>query len=87
MAAELSARLGLIPGPDLERVRKLIARAGLPVAGPALSADRMLELMAVDKKAAKGKIRFVLLDSIGRARVQGDVEPELVRKAILATMQ
>jgi 3-dehydroquinate synthase len=87
MAAELSARLGLIPGPDLERVRKLVARAGQPVAGPALYAERILELMAVDKKAAKGKIRFVVLDSIGRARVQGDVDPELVRKAILAAMQ
>jgi 3-dehydroquinate synthase len=87
MAAELSARLGLISGRDLERVRKLIARAGLPVAGPALSAERMLELMAVDKKAAKGKIRFVVLESIGRARLQGDIEQELVRKAILAAMQ
>lgn len=87
MAAELSARLGLIPGQDLERVRKLIARAGLPIAGPALSPDRMLELMAVDKKAAQGKIRFVLLESIGRARLQGDVERDLVRKAILAATQ
>jgi 3-dehydroquinate synthase len=86
MAAELSARLGLLSGRDLQRVRKLIARAGLPVAAPALSADRMLELMTVDKKAAKGKIRFVVLESIGRARVQGEVEQELVRKAILATM-
>jgi 3-dehydroquinate synthase len=87
MAAELSARLGLIPGGDVQRVRKLIERAGLPVAGPALSAELMLELMAVDKKAAKGKIRFVVLESIGRARVQGGVEQELVRKAILAAMQ
>jgi 3-dehydroquinate synthase len=87
MAAELSARLGLISGRDLERVRRLIRRAGLPIAGPALSVDTMLELMAVDKKAARGKIRFVLLESIGRSRVQGDVEPELVRKAILAAMQ
>jgi 3-dehydroquinate synthase len=87
MAAELSARLGLISGRGLERVRRLIRRAGLPIAGPALSVDTMLELMAVDKKAARGKIRFVLLESIGRSRVQGDVEPELVRKAILAAMQ
>jgi 3-dehydroquinate synthase len=87
MAAELSARLGLIAGTDVERVRKLMGRAGLPVAGPALSADRMLELMAVDKKAAKGKIRFVVLESIGRARLQGDIDHEVVRKAILATMQ
>jgi 3-dehydroquinate synthase len=87
MAAELSARLGLISGADLQRVRKLISRAGLPVAGPALSVDLMLELMAVDKKATKGKVRFVVLESIGRARVQGGVEQELVRKAILATTQ
>ena len=33
-----------------------------------------MELMAVDKKAAKGKTRFVLLEAIGRAALRGGVE-------------
>jgi 3-dehydroquinate synthase len=87
MASELSALMGDLKKTDVSRVRDLLARAGLPVKGPALAPERMLELMAVDKKAAKGKTRFVLLQSIGRAALRGDVDEELVRKAIVAAAQ
>jgi 3-dehydroquinate synthase len=36
MAAELSRRLGWLTEADVERVRKLLLRAGLPVTGPDL---------------------------------------------------
>ncbi len=85
MAADLSARLGMIAKPDADRVRVLLARAGLPVAGPAsLPAGRYLELMAVDKKAARGGIRFVLLDRLGSALVRGDVPEALVCETLEA---
>jgi len=42
------------------------ARAGLPVAGPALGTGRYLDLMAIDKKAEAGRIRFILLDRLAR---------------------
>ena len=86
MAAELSARAGLIGEDDVQRVRTLIARAGLPVAGPAaLPPERYLELMAVDKKVAHGRVRFVLLDGVGQAVLHGDPGEQLVRQAIAAT--
>ena len=46
--------------PSSQRVTALIERAGLPVVGPALGADRYLELMRVDKKTEAGEIRFVV---------------------------
>ena len=83
MAAELSLRAGLIGADDARRARALVAAAGLPVAGPAeLSADRYLELMSVDKKAAGGRIRFILLEAIGRALMRDDIPAELVRTVI-----
>jgi len=87
MAAELSRRQGMIGEADVERVRALVARGGLPVAGPKLGADRMLELMALDKKAAQGKLRFILLESIGKAVMRGGVDEGSVRKAIVAASQ
>lgn len=87
MAAELSARAGMLPRPDLDRVRALIARAGLPVAGPRLAVDRYLELMQVDKKAAGGKVRFVLLEGLGRAVLRGDLDGRLVRESIAAAVR
>jgi 3-dehydroquinate synthase len=87
MASELSMRLGHLQKGDVERVRDLIRRAGLPVAGPALAPERMLELMAVDKKAAKGRVRFIVLEAIGRAALRSDPGDAPVREAIVAALQ
>jgi 3-dehydroquinate synthase len=69
MAAELSCRLGYIKTGDVSRVKQLLVRAGLPVAGPALGADVYLDLMRRDKKASAGTIRYVLLKQLGEAVV------------------
>jgi len=87
MATELSARAGLIAAADVQRVRSLLGRAGLPISGPALSPERLLELMALDKKVARGRMRFVLLDSIGSASLRDGVDQHLVREAIVAAAQ
>jgi len=84
MAAELSVRAGMLARADATRVRALLARAGLPVAGPALAPERIVELMQVDKKAAAGRIRFVLLSGIGAAEVRGDVDETTVLDSIAA---
>ena len=84
MAAELSALAGSLRRPDADRVKALIASAGLPVKGPNLDIERYLELMQVDKKAAGGKVRFILLDGLGRATLRGDLDARLVRASISA---
>jgi len=83
MAADLSARLGWIRADDLARIRRVIAAAGLPVDPPAaLSADRFVELMAVDKKVLDGRLRLVLLRGIGEAQVADDFDPALLRATL-----
>jgi len=85
MAATLSERLGLIGPALVQRLKALIARAGLPVTGPQLdgqdNAGRYLELMRVDKKAEAGEIRFVVIEAPGRAGVRGAPDA-LVREVI-----
>jgi 3-dehydroquinate synthase len=87
MAAELSARLGLLGSAELARLRHLIARAGLPVKAPATPAEKLLEIMALDKKGSRGQVRFVLLDSIGMASLRAGVDVRLAREAIVAAAQ
>jgi len=65
MAADLSARLGLIDPASVERVRALVRAAGLPASAPDLGEARWIELMAVDKKNEGGEIRFILLKPLG----------------------
>ena len=81
MASELSVLLGLMPASFVPRMQRLLERARLPVAGPALGVQRYLELMRVDKKTEGGEIRFVLIESLGRAVVR-PASDELVARAI-----
>ena len=85
MAVELSHRLGMVSASFVDRLTRLIARAGLPVRGPILdvsdNAGRYLSLMRVDKKSEAGEIRFVLIDGLGHAVVRAAPD-DLVRDVI-----
>lgn len=87
MAAVLSQRLSLVDEAFVQRLKRLIVSAGLPVVGPQLdshdNAGRYLELMRVDKKAESGEIRFVVIEAPGRAGVRGAPDA-LVREVINA---
>jgi len=87
MAAQLSKGLGLIGESEVARVSGLLRRAGLPLHGPALAPQRLMQLMAGDKKAAQGKLRFVVLEGLGRAALRGGVEEQRIREAIVAAAQ
>lgn len=81
-AAALSFRLGLLDEPARRRVVNVIGKAGLPTSGLTLDVDAVVAAMAYDKKAAAGRLRFVLLDGIGKAVVRDDVPVEHVRGAV-----
>ncbi len=78
MAADLSMRQGWISVADLERVVTLMTQAGLPTAPPAITVEQFLALMAVDKKALGGKVRLVLLESLGKAVISADYGADLL---------
>ncbi len=84
MAAELSRRLGWLGDADMERVTRILARAGLPVKSPAMGADRYLDLMGHDKKVIAGRMRLVLLRKIGDAVTHAEAPPAEIRAAIEA---
>jgi 3-dehydroquinate synthase len=81
LASDLSVRLGLMPRAFADRMLGLCQRAGLPVRAPDLGAERYLELMRVDKKSEGGEIRFVLIESLGRAALR-PVPEALIRDTL-----
>ncbi|MGH8510799.1 MAG: 3-dehydroquinate synthase family protein, partial [Gammaproteobacteria bacterium] len=83
MAADLSVRLGWLGEDELKRIESLLRQAGLPVRCP-LPINRMLRLMAVDKKALDGALRLVLLEKIGQAVVGGDYDKGCLRHTLAA---
>lgn len=84
MAAELSRRLGWLDAAEVTRIRELLVRARLPIAGPALGADCYLDLMGHDKKVIAGRLRLVLLKHLGEATTWADAPEAEIRAAITA---
>ena len=84
LAAEFSARLGVLPPDKVARTTRHLAGAGLPVslaevAGGVPDADRLMDLMAQDKKVKRGKLTFILLRDIGDAYIASDIDPAPLR--------
>lgn len=85
MAADLSMRRGDISNDDLQRIIKLLQRANLPTKAPAdMSSEQFVALMGVDKKVLDGRLRLVLLESIGRAIVTSDIDAKLLMETFVA---
>jgi 3-dehydroquinate synthase len=90
MAFDLSARLGLCPLADAERVRRHLAAVGLPVRLRAIGGDnrrtwdtnRLIDHMRGDKKAEAGRLTFILARGIGRAFVTREVDEGCLRGLI-----
>ncbi|MGK7250566.1 3-dehydroquinate synthase [Acinetobacter oleivorans] len=84
MAADLSQRLGWISSEDVERTKKIIQRANLPISCPKIPLDEFLGYMAHDKKVLNGQLRLVLLKQLGQAVITKDFDVEFMKQAILA---
>lgn len=86
MAADLSRRLGLCDDESAQRVMDLVKKLGMPVTAPRHPIKEYLAVMARDKKVVAGKTRFVVMDAIGQAHVQGDIPEETLIATLEATM-
>ena len=78
MGANLSHRLNLISAADVARLTKIIQSMNLPIVPPKFGAKRYMELMHVDKKTEGGQIRYVVLEKIGKAQIQGAPDEEVI---------
>ena len=82
MAAMLSKKLGLINSSDLQRIENVILKNRLPVRlREPLDIGAMLAAMSHDKKSACGKLKFVLIKSIGKT-FTAPADGKLVREVL-----
>ena len=89
LALQLSVKMGAIQIEAVEQLEKLLQKADLPIRPPQdMSSEQFLKLMSVDKKVLDGKLRLVVLDAIGQARVTSEIKTEdviaVIEEATLA---
>ncbi|MGI6567855.1 MAG: 3-dehydroquinate synthase [Firmicutes bacterium] len=81
-AAILSYRRGYLSDADCRRIISLIDRWGLPTGMDSLSISEVVQACRFDKKVRSGRLRFVLLESVGKARVGEIVDEEELADAL-----
>jgi 3-dehydroquinate synthase len=85
MAADMSWRLGNISQQEVHDLQSLLKRAQLPCVPPSeMSNQDFIDLMQVDKKVLDGKLRLVLLTSIGEAVVTSDFTADTLHQTLAA---
>jgi 3-dehydroquinate synthase len=84
LAFAFSVKRGLLSAAEAERVERHLALVGLPtkvcaIAGGVPGADRLMDLIAQDKKVRHGKLTFILVRGIGASFIASNVDAAEVR--------
>lgn len=82
MAAAMSHEAGFLDGGQVDRVRRLLERVGLPTRVGSVGPDVALEHMRIDKKVLGGRMRLVLLRGIGQSFVTAEYPETALRRTL-----
>jgi 3-dehydroquinate synthase len=84
-AAEIGRRMGVTPAAVVERQQSLFKLYGLPLRHPGLDPAPVLAATRLDKKVAAKRLRWVLLEDVGRPVLRDDVD-DAVALAVLSEL-
>lgn len=82
MANALAVELGLFEQEEADRVKRLLESASLPVKYEIKDVDAFYEHFFLDKKSAKGSIKFILPEGMGNYKIVNDVDEMIVKKVL-----
>ena len=80
-AALIAQRMDMLDPHDVERQRDLLQTLGLPLRWAA-PADEVLSRLALDKKRAGSRQRWVLAERVGAGRIRDDIPANVAREAV-----
>ncbi|MEW6601032.1 MAG: 3-dehydroquinate synthase family protein, partial [Nitrospirota bacterium] len=82
-AAELAVKIEIFRKEEAARLRGLVEMYNLPSRIPDdLNLPELMSAMEVDKKVKAGKLRFILPETLGRVRIEEDVDRANIREVL-----
>ena len=85
--AEIGRLMGITPPSVIDAQRRLFERYDLPATIAGVDPDAVIAATAHDKKVAARRVRWVLLEDLGRPVIRDDVPEDLVREALASALQ
>jgi 3-dehydroquinate synthase len=88
-AGEISKKLGLLEDSELELLRESVGLCGRLPRADDLDPERIISALAADKKSVGGKIKWVLLERLGRARIVDgrEINATVLRASLRAALR
>ncbi|MGQ0762964.1 MAG: 3-dehydroquinate synthase [Acidobacteriota bacterium] len=89
VAGELSKSLGMLPSRELELLRQAVALCGALPRADDLALTQIIDAMTADKKVVDGKLKWVLLERIGKPRTvdSAEIKGKVLRFALAAGLR
>lgn len=89
VAGEISKNLGMLAPRELESLREAVRLCGPLPPAKDIDVDEVMRLIKSDKKSVAGKIKWVLIEEIGKARIvdSSEVDSRLLRASLRAALQ
>ncbi|MBO6236029.1 MAG: 3-dehydroquinate synthase, partial [Schwartzia sp.] len=81
-AAYLSREMGLVGDEEVARIRGLLEKFSLPTQAEGCTENGMYAAIFHDKKAVDGKVKWILMEGVGRVKAVSDVPEDAVRKCM-----
>ena len=81
-AARIAKHLGLLSQEAFDKQQVVIAQYELPIHYTQVDPAAIHDAIALDKKNRHGRVRWILLDDIGKPRIESAVPKSLVRQVI-----
>ncbi|MBD3790087.1 MAG: 3-dehydroquinate synthase [Campylobacterales bacterium] len=82
MANMLAVELGLVRQEDADRIKSLLEKFSLPTGYAIKNVDDFYDHFFLDKKSAKGRIKFILPYGIGDFKIVSDADETIVKKVL-----
>lgn len=83
MANALAVELGLLTQEEADKVKVLLENASLPTEYVIKDVDDFYEHFFLDKKSAKGRIKFILPQGLGNYKMVPGIDENIVKKVLL----
>ena len=82
MANALAVELNMFTQDEADAVKKLLEKVSLPTNYVIGNVDDFYEHFFLDKKSAKGSIKFILPQSMGQHKIVSDIDEKIVKKVL-----
>jgi 3-dehydroquinate synthase len=82
-AGKISRKLDMLDNSALSRMLQVLNRAGLPTGLPGFDINAIMQAIQHDKKMSQGKLRFILVRSLGNAVISDEVTLDLIKETLL----